>query len=224
MPMAIFVVCRRALLRELLTTYCTSKGLEVDASFEQLPDAWDSPADATFILHTGAGDSTAIEDVRTFRNRVPKAQIIVLASAYVIDEIEQHLHDVVEAILPDDSSPQMLTGVLTVVDEGFRVSLPGKPGRPAGRAPAPSVVALHDRELDDIPADHAASPTPPVGLSAREITVIRKLREGASNKDIARDLQIVESTVKVHLRACYRKIGVRNRTQAAIWAANNLPG
>lgn len=61
-------------------------------------------------------------------------------------------------------------------------------------------------------------------LSRRETAVIRKLCEGASNKDIANALNIGESTVKVHLHACYRKIGVRNRTQAAIWAAKHLSG
>jgi Bacterial regulatory proteins, luxR family len=38
---------------------------------------------------------------------------------------------------------------------------------------------------------------------------------------IARKIQIAEATVKVHLKAILRKIRVRNRTQAAIWAMNN---
>ena len=59
-------------------------------------------------------------------------------------------------------------------------------------------------------------------LSVRELAILRKLTGGVSNKDIAKDLGICESTVKVHLRTCYRKIGARNRTQAAMWASEHL--
>lgn len=45
------------------------------------------------------------------------------------------------------------------------------------------------------------------------------LKDGASNKEIARNLGILESTVKVHLKSIYRQLHVRNRTQAAIYSA-----
>ena len=56
------------------------------------------------------------------------------------------------------------------------------------------------------------------GLSDREIQILGCLRNGAQNKQIARDLQIAEGTVKVHLKSILKKIGVQNRTQAALWA------
>ena len=56
------------------------------------------------------------------------------------------------------------------------------------------------------------------GLSGREMQILGCLRNGAQNKEIARDLQIADSTVKVHLKAILKKIGAQNRTQAAIWA------
>jgi two-component system, NarL family, nitrate/nitrite response regulator NarL len=56
------------------------------------------------------------------------------------------------------------------------------------------------------------------GLSGREMQILGCLRNGAQNKQIARDLQIADSTVKVHLKAILKKIGAQNRTQAAIWA------
>jgi two-component system nitrate/nitrite response regulator NarL len=46
---------------------------------------------------------------------------------------------------------------------------------------------------------------------------------GNSNKVIARMCQITEATVKVHLKAILRKTEVVNRTQAAVWAINNMP-
>jgi DNA-binding NarL/FixJ family response regulator len=55
-------------------------------------------------------------------------------------------------------------------------------------------------------------------LSGREAAILSALVQGASNKMIAGQLKITEATVKVHVKAILRKIGVRNRTQAAIWA------
>ena len=58
-------------------------------------------------------------------------------------------------------------------------------------------------------------------LSAREKCILRCLIEGESNKTIAREIDIAEATVKVHVKAILRKIRVRNRTQAAVWAMNH---
>jgi two-component system, NarL family, nitrate/nitrite response regulator NarL len=56
-------------------------------------------------------------------------------------------------------------------------------------------------------------------LSAREVEILRCLTCGQSNKVIAQSLKITEATVKVYLKRILRKVGVRNRTQAALWAA-----
>ena len=56
------------------------------------------------------------------------------------------------------------------------------------------------------------------GLSHREMQILGYLLNGAPNKHIAHDLEICEGTVKIHLKAILKKIGVQNRTQAAIWA------
>jgi two-component system nitrate/nitrite response regulator NarL len=58
-------------------------------------------------------------------------------------------------------------------------------------------------------------------LSEREIETLRCLIMGYPNKVIAYRLDISEATVKVHVKAILRKLGVQNRTQAAIWAVNN---
>ena len=57
-------------------------------------------------------------------------------------------------------------------------------------------------------------------LSEREAEIVRCLADGMPNKVIASALTITESTVKVHLKSILRKLGVSNRTQAAIWAIN----
>ena len=55
-------------------------------------------------------------------------------------------------------------------------------------------------------------------LSPRELQVLKGLTEGKSNKEIARDLEIQEPTVKLHMKTLYRKVGASNRTQAALIA------
>jgi len=58
-------------------------------------------------------------------------------------------------------------------------------------------------------------------LSDRELETLGFLVVGAPNKVIARNLEISEATVKVHVKAILRKLDVQNRTQAAIWAVRN---
>lgn len=57
-----------------------------------------------------------------------------------------------------------------------------------------------------------------INLTPRETDVLRGITEGKSNKEIARDLDIQEVTVKLHLKTLSRKLGARNRTHAAMLA------
>jgi DNA-binding NarL/FixJ family response regulator len=63
-----------------------------------------------------------------------------------------------------------------------------------------------------------AQPDPSQQLSGREAEVLTLLVEGLPNKLIARRLEISEKTVKTHLTAIFRTLGVTDRTQAALWA------
>ncbi|MBI3446915.1 MAG: response regulator transcription factor [Magnetospirillum sp.] len=56
-------------------------------------------------------------------------------------------------------------------------------------------------------------------LTPRQRDVLAMLRQGKSNKEIARDLNLAEITVKLHVTAILRSLGCENRTQAAILAA-----
>jgi DNA-binding NarL/FixJ family response regulator len=60
------------------------------------------------------------------------------------------------------------------------------------------------------------------GLSERETQVLRLTAQGMANKQIGRALGITERTVKVHLGNVFRRIGVSDRTSAALWARDNL--
>lgn len=67
--------------------------------------------------------------------------------------------------------------------------------------------------IDDTPVNPLAEK-----LSKRELEVLKGLTEGKSNKEIARDLDITEPTVKLHMKTLFRKVDVSNRTQAALVA------
>jgi two-component system nitrate/nitrite response regulator NarL len=55
-------------------------------------------------------------------------------------------------------------------------------------------------------------------LSTRQTAILQALIDGTPNKVIAQQLKVSEATVKLHVKAVLRKIDVRNRTQAAVWA------
>ena len=64
--------------------------------------------------------------------------------------------------------------------------------------------------------------TSEVQLTPREAEVLSLVRAGLANKQIARRLDISERTVKAHLTSVFQRIGVVDRTQAALWAERHL--
>ncbi len=71
--------------------------------------------------------------------------------------------------------------------------------------------------------DARRRPDPAAQLSDRELEVLGLVASGLANKLIARRLGITERTVKAHLTNIYARLGVTDRTQAALWATQNLP-
>ena len=80
--------------------------------------------------------------------------------------------------------------------------------------------SLRTRALPQQPGVLFCRPDHPLlsQLSDREAQVLKGLSEGKSNKEIARDLDLSEPTIKLHVKTLYRKINVANRTQAALVA------
>jgi two-component system, NarL family, nitrate/nitrite response regulator NarL len=77
------------------------------------------------------------------------------------------------------------------------------------------------RDAAAAPADSEAAPLPtsPIEqLSPRERDILRGIARGASNKEIARELGIAETTVKIHVQHVLRKLGLSSRVQAAVAA------
>jgi DNA-binding NarL/FixJ family response regulator len=85
--------------------------------------------------------------------------------------------------------------------------------------------------MDVMPSHYADTPTKPANISEADTTLLETLtpreREvlvylgrGASNKEIARDLNLQLPTIKLHVAGVCRKLGAKNRTQAALFAQN----
>ncbi|WP_461482246.1 two-component system response regulator NarL [Porticoccus sp.] len=58
-------------------------------------------------------------------------------------------------------------------------------------------------------------------LTRREKEILRMLAAGLSNKMVGRELDIVEATVKVHVKHLLKKLGLRSRVEAAVWAVEH---
>ncbi len=64
----------------------------------------------------------------------------------------------------------------------------------------------------------------PQRLTPRERGILAKVAQGASNKEIGRDLNLAESTVKIHVRHILRKLNLVSRVQAAVYAVEHSIG
>ncbi|MFU2487325.1 two-component system response regulator NarL [Thauera sp. WH-1] len=62
------------------------------------------------------------------------------------------------------------------------------------------------------------------GLTEQEVRILEKIAEGLSNKQIGRELDIAEGTVKVHVKHLLRKLDLRSRVEAAVWAVEHMRG
>lgn len=90
------------------------------------------------------------------------------------------------------------------------------------RAAARGESPLHPRAARQLLTSRTRSPSVVVDLTPREAEVLGLVRQGLANKQIARRLGITERTVKAHLTSTFQRIGVSDRTQAALWAERNL--
>ena len=99
-----------------------------------------------------------------------------------------------------------MTMSLKVVAEAIRLVQAG-----GMYVPASSLIAAHRPQEAKVAAGNSGLS----GLTSRQLAVLESVRRGKANKVIAYELNMCESTVKVHLRNIMKKLRVRNRTEAA---------
>jgi len=143
------------------------------------------------------------------------------------DHLETEIAEVVAAVAPAAvvvlSEDQNLSNVLRIIALGVRGYIPSSVGIDvcieaialaiAGGKFIPASSVMHMRRaLDVMPtAEAETNPT----FTERQAAVADALRRGKANKDIALELDLSESTVKVHIRSIMKKLGATNRTQVA---------
>jgi DNA-binding NarL/FixJ family response regulator len=138
-----------------------------------------------------------VEATRTIVEEELGAQVLVLTSFSDSERIIAALDAGAVGYLLKDADPEdVLEGVRAVA---------------RGESPLHPKAA---REL--LRARTKRTEQPP--LTPREVEVLRLVRRGLANKQIARRLGISERTVKAHLTSTFQRIGVVDRTQAALWA------
>ncbi len=135
-----------------------------------------------------------VAGLRFLRGRFPESRLIALAWVEDGRGALQALGVGVHGYIPKSlTAPEMLQAFQMVI--AGQIYVPPKVSETAGTARNPQSGAST--------------------LTERQTEVIRLLAAGQSNKEIARTLHIAEGTVKVHIKAVFKKIHARNRTEAA---------
>ena len=142
----------------------------------------------------------------TARKKV--ARIALLLDKYIFDDVFEAFQIGVDAILIRGPSSAPLIEAIKLVALGEKMF------------PAQLVSDL-TRSDSGTHGVRATGNVASIGLSGREAEILESIMAGMANKAIARQLGICEATVKVHVKAILRKLGVENRTQAATWGVMN---
>lgn len=201
-------------MRDMFASICAKLEYEVGQCLNELAALDEIDQGDVILLHSTCRDASTCKDITLLKERFAHARVLVVTDRDVPMDVQNMLSQVAEAVLSEQRSADSLAAALTVVHEGYRLVRATSPSN--SYTAQMSVGALKDRVSEE------GMNKPSIRLSARESAILEKLVDGGTNKDIANQLGICEATVKVHLRACYRKIGAKNRTQAAMWAAQKL--
>jgi len=160
------------------------------------------PPVAAILFNIGgrkASDPTVAEEIRTMATEFAPAPVIVLADTDELIQILKALEYGARGYIPSSVG-------IDVCIEAVGLALAG-----GIFVPASSVLAM--RQL----LDSGAAVTRPMAsmFTARQAEVVEALRRGKANKIIAYELNLRESTVKVHIRNIMKKLKATNRTEVA---------
>jgi len=133
------------------------------------------------------------EVCEAIRAERPRARVLIVSSSAASEHVHRALKAGAQGYLLKDSSPSALLSAIRDVLAGHRV------------VPAGVAQSLAERAYQS-------------DLSPREHDVIQLVVDGLSNKLIADRLRLTEATVKTHLTHIFEKLGVEDRTQAAMAA------
>jgi len=195
----------------------------------------------------GGAKESSVRDVKLLKQRHPSARVMVLGECCDLSEVLAIFRAGADGYVLKTITPEALIKSLDLLMQGETVLQSsilstaladggGEIGPPsevlaahapvaAEAAPLPNTVQGGEMSeaCDEVsPSElHLRDGVLARTLSNRETAILACLTEGQSNKRIARKFGVAEATVKVHIKAILRKIRVKNRTQAAIWAVDH---
>lgn len=146
-------------------------------------------------------DVTGISGFRTLRKHFPDSRVLVISSLASFELVHSLLRDGASGFLPKDTSAQALRGALAEIMAGG-VYVPKGFQQPSGG----------DRDGIWSKFDHPKL----AEMTPQQKRIMRLICRGKANKQIAYELSLAEATVKAHITALLRRLGVRNRTQAVV--------
>jgi two-component system nitrate/nitrite response regulator NarL len=177
------------------------------ATAEDIPDSSTASPFLAVVDEPRVARQQAV--VERLKAHFSNAKIVILADRFDFDAVVSCFRAGAEGYIVNAMKSQPLMTALRLVSLGEKVM------------PSDLVEELEHRQFS------TSSPVLPqneivnANLSPRERDVLCGLMAGYPNKSIARQLDVCEATVKVHVKAILRKLKVSNRTQAAIWASHN---
>ena len=152
-------------------------------------------------------EQDGLELLRSMRASWPKVPVIMLSTYEDAPYVKRALADGAAGYLLKDATPEDL-------GQAINVALSG-----SGNVLSPRVIQnLFDESESSSNQGSGSGRRQEFNLTQRENDILALLAEGKSNREIAQSLYLSEKTVKAHLAAIFRKLGVTNRTQAAMAA------
>jgi DNA-binding NarL/FixJ family response regulator len=211
----IIVIERRALLRECLTA-CLKSALGPNILAFPSVDSWVEVRERTspcmVVLSTGGRDceSDSVQrDIGVLGKVAGQLPIILLADAEEPNEIVDALENGAKGYIPTSASLKIAIEAMRLVKAG------------GVYAPASSLIGAN-RKPSNGGNGHNGKPAAHALFTERQTAVLQALRKGKANKIIAYELNMRESTVKVHVRNIMKKFRARNRTEVAYMAQTLL--
>jgi two-component system nitrate/nitrite response regulator NarL len=208
--MSMVLVGGTGLFRRGLTSFLQNTDFTITAEHDTVAAcvaAADAEPAPEVIVFISSGDVDASRDaVERLTQSYGDARLIVLSGDLSVEELAACLRAGARGYLLNSISKEAMIHSFTLIVLGETVF--------------PSGLALAWMSGGVSASRPAADRSLGRDLTRREAEILDCLTVGASNKQIARDLGITEATVKIHMKSLIRKIGVRNRTQAALWAIN----
>lgn len=202
-----FRMAIKAILREKLKFDRVIETGSFDEAVERL-EGEPSIALAIFDLNMPGMDSPA--GLRTIRESFPVEKLAVVSASRDREHILQSLEAGAHGFVSKGQGVQDLQSALQQIMEG-RIYVP----------PAVAEIGAGMQEGPRHFVSASAGGQVP-RLTPRQLDVLRMLVEGKSNKEIARALELGAGTVKVHMAALFRNLGVTNRAAAAVNGAELL--